>query len=147
MGFSIRLLVVDQTDRIHRLDVGRFNQIRHEPTAHPFLQFAGQRLRWAEAVVELVEQKPVRVVRMTFDILPFDQAGCLDTEPFDRHMLGRANLAFSSPSELVSRTQPDPRVLDAGHLFADRGGRWVPSKSMLRALHEAALGDVQLPRL
>ena len=97
MGFSLRLLVVDQTDRIHRLDVDRFSQILHEPKAHPFLQFAGQRLRWAEAVVELVERKPVRVVRMTFNILPFDQAGCLDRKTFDRYMLGRANLAFSSP--------------------------------------------------
>jgi hypothetical protein len=147
MGFSIRLLVVDHTDRIHRLDVDRFSQMRHEPKAHPFVQFAGQRLRWAEAVVELVEQKPLRVLRMTFNILPFDQAGCFDTETFDRHMLGRANLAFSSPSELVSRTQPDSEVFDAGHLFADRGARWVPSKPMLRALHEAALGGVKLPWL
>ena len=147
MGFSFRLLVVDQTDRIHGLDVDRFSQILHAPTAHPFLQFAGQRLRWAEAVVELVERKAVRVVRMTFNILPFDQGGCLDRTTFDRYMLGRANLAFSSPRELTSRRQPDSGVLDADHLFADRGGRWVPSKPMLRAMHEAALGNVKLPQL
>ena len=52
---------------------------------HRYTLFAGQRVRVAEAVVELIERKPARVARMTFDILTFDRQGCFATEAFDRH--------------------------------------------------------------
>jgi hypothetical protein len=31
MGFSVRLLVIDQSDRIYRLDVARFGQMLDTP--------------------------------------------------------------------------------------------------------------------
>jgi len=61
MGFSVRLLVVDQSDRIYRLDVARFGQMLDTPRSHRFPQFAGQRVRSAEVVVELkAKAKPRR---------------------------------------------------------------------------------------
>jgi hypothetical protein len=89
VGLSLRLLVVDQTDRIYRLDVTRFDRMLEDPKTHPFPQFAGQRVRSAEAVVELIERKPSRIVRMTFYILTFDQQGCLDRELLDQQQFSR----------------------------------------------------------
>ena len=60
-----------------RLCVSRFDQMRDDPNTHPLPQFAGERVRGAEAVVKLIRRKPVHIVRMTFSILTFDQKGCL----------------------------------------------------------------------
>ena len=65
MGLSPRLLVVDKADHIYRLDVSRFDHMRDDPKTHPLPRFAGERARSAEAVVELIRRKPVRIIRMT----------------------------------------------------------------------------------
>jgi len=80
MGLSVRQLVVDQSDRIHRIGLGKFIDMLRDPLMHRFPIFAGQRVRSAEAIVQLVDRKPIRVVRMSFDILVFENTGCLDTE-------------------------------------------------------------------
>jgi len=102
--------------------------------------FAGQRVHAAGAIVELVKRKPVRVVQMSFDVLTFDRDGYFDTEVFDRHQFSR----FAGPG---STTEITSGVLDARNRFADRGGRWAPSKSLMRALREALLGHTKVPRI
>jgi hypothetical protein len=69
-----------------------------DPRTHRYTLFAGQRVRVAEAVVELIERKPARVVPMTFDILTFDREGSFDTEAFDRHQFSRFVGAMSASS-------------------------------------------------
>ena len=89
MGLSARFLLLDQTDRIYRLDITRFDRMRDCPGKYPLPQFTGQRVRSAEVAFELVERKPIRVLRATFAILTFDQTGCLDAEAFGRQQVGR----------------------------------------------------------
>lgn len=89
MGFSVRLLVIGQSDNIYRLEVARFGQMLDAPRSHRFPQFAGQRVRSAEVVVELKQRRPTRVVRMTHSVLTFDQAGYLDAETLSRQQRGR----------------------------------------------------------
>jgi hypothetical protein len=147
MGLSLRLLVVDQADCIRRLEVTKFDAMLDNPKSHVFRQFAGQRVRSAEAVVELIERRPSRVprvVRMTFYILTFDQAGCLDREAFGRQQFSRFASGASTRSGLANDAESESGVLDARYLFADRGGRWVPSETLLRAMHDAVLGNVSL---
>ena len=68
MGLALRMLLVDPSDRIHRFGIAKFDEMRRNPARHRYSQFAGQRVRTVEAVVQLVDRKPTRVVRMTFDI-------------------------------------------------------------------------------
>ena len=147
MGLSLRLLVVDRKDRIYRLDVNLFDQMRNSPSLHLLPQFAGERVRGAEAVVELMRRKPVRVVRMMFIILTFDQTGCLDTEAYERHQFGRFASRASAPSHSPTNLDTATDVLDARYLFDDRGGRWAPSATLLSAMQDALLGNVSVPRL
>lgn len=147
MGLSLRLLVLDRADRIYRLDIRQFDQMRHDPKTRPLPQFAGERVRGAEAVVELISRKPAHIVRMTFSILTFDRTGCLDREIYERQQFGRF-ASHMSPQDRSSKgggTGTD--VLDARHLFDDRGGRWAPSATLLRDIQDAALGKVSVPRL
>lgn len=147
MGLSLRLLIIDMADRIYRLDASRFDQMRDDPKTRPLHQFAGERVRAAEAVVELIRRKPAQVIRMTFSILTFDQTGCLDTEAYERHQFGRFASRVPSLDGLPKGTETPTDVVDARYLFDDRGGRWVPSETLLRAMQDAALGKISIPRL
>jgi hypothetical protein len=112
------MLVIEKADCIYRLDVSRFDQMREDPKARPLRKFAGERMRGAEAVVELLRRKPARIVRTTFSILTFDQMGCFDTEAYERHQFGR--FAASRPSslaELPQSTEVRTGVLDARYRF------------------------------
>jgi hypothetical protein len=147
MALSLRLLVLDQTDRIYRLDATKFDRMRDSPTKHPLPQFIGQRVRSAEVVVELVERKPARVVRTTFGILTFDQAGCLKADLLRRQQFARFASASAAQSGTGVDAEQQPGVRDARYLFDDRGGRWVPTEEQLRAIHGAAMGKMRLSRL
>jgi hypothetical protein len=147
MGLSLRFLVLDQMDRIYRLDATRFDQMRDSPTKHPLPQFIGQRVRSAEVVVELVERRPARVVRTTFGILTFDQAGCLEVDVLRRQQFARFASATAAQSGFGVHAEEQPGVRDARYLFDDRGGRWVPTEDQLRAIHEAAMGKMRISRL
>jgi hypothetical protein len=117
------------------------------PKTTPFPALAGQRIRSAEAVVDLIERKAIRVVRMTFSILTFDQGGRLDKAAFEEQQFSRFASWAPTLLEPTVGTEMESGVVDARYKFADRGGRWVPSESLLHAMHEAALGGVRIPRL
>jgi hypothetical protein len=89
MSLALRVLSVDRSDRLHRLRPAKFDEMRRNPARHRYPQFAGQRVRTVEAVVQLIDRKPTRVVRMTFDIFRFDPAGCFDSETFERQQFSR----------------------------------------------------------
>lgn len=146
MGLSLRLLVLDQGNRIYRVSVADFDDMRRNPATNRYPQFAAQRIRGVEAVVELVNRKAVRVVRLTFDILTFDQFGCFDSETFDRHQFSRFEAAMAPDSSTLA-TDLDLGVVDASSRFAARGGSWVPSQALASAIRDAALGRSKCPRL
>jgi hypothetical protein len=147
MGLSLRFLLFDQTDRIYRLDITRFDRIRDCPGNYPLPQFTGQRVRSAEVAVELAERRPVRVLRTVFSILTFDQTGCLDVEVFRRQQVARFLSATASEFESGGRAQEQPIIRDARFLFDDRGGRWIPTQTQLKSIHDAALGKMRITRL
>jgi hypothetical protein len=41
----------------------------------------------------------------------------------------------------------DTAVIDSSSRFAAQGGQWVPSTTLVRAIHDAALGRRKCPRL
>lgn len=147
MGLSLRLLVLDETDRIYRLDTSRFDQMRDSPKEQPLPQFTGQRVRSTEVVVELVNRKPARVVRATFSVLTFDQVGCLEADVFSRQQFAR--FASATAVQAGFRVDADEQsvVRDARYLFDDRGGRWTPTEAQLQAIHDAAMGRKRTSRL
>ncbi len=148
MGLALRMLLVDPSDRIHRFGIAKFDKMRRNPARHRYPQFAGQRVRTVEAVVQLVDRKPTRVVRMTFDIFTFDRAGRFDSETFERQQFSRFESGvMPGGRELTAECDASANVVDATIHFAARGGRWVPPKALARALRDAALNHVKCPWL
>jgi len=102
--------------------------------------FAGQRVRMADVIVELVARDPVRVVRRTFAILTFDDEGCIDTARFDGHQLALAQRALDPVLAVPDRNDG---VVDAARRFIAQGGSWAPSSRVARLIDDAALGRLQ----
>ena len=63
---------------LYRLASKKFSGMLADPSDHLMPNFAGQRVRMAEAVVELRDRRPERVVRLVYEILRFDEEGRLD---------------------------------------------------------------------
>ena len=80
MGISIRHILVDQNDAVIRLSNRLFQRLWDNSQADTVPQFAGCRVRWAEAVVELKDRKPVGILRVVFCYLYFDHQGRLDRD-------------------------------------------------------------------
>lgn len=146
MSASCRTLLIAENDRIYRIGLERFAAVLRAPMRHRFPLFAGKRIRMVNAFVEVIDRKPTRVWRMTYHIIPFDGAGHIEAEVFGRQEMSRYEVSMRwriFPHE----SDGEDGVVDAGARFAARGGLWVPSKSLERALREAALGRVKVLRL
>ena len=124
MSFSIRLFVLDQTDRLLRLPAARYSAMLAIPEAHRCPQFGSQRIRAAEAAVELIERRSVRVVRVVFFMLGFDEMGTLDVNSLMRQA-GAVAGTFLPENE--SRKG---HVVDARNQFVIDGGRWNPARDI-----------------
>ena len=60
-----------------------------DPEANPYAQFAGQRVRGTEVVVELAGRHPARIVRMIYFVLTFDKNGVLNKELHERQAMAQ----------------------------------------------------------
>ena len=112
-----------------------------DPSAHRIPQFAAQRVRGAEAVVEQVQQRPIKVVRMVFFMLSFNEKGVLDTDALMRQ-------AAAALDTVHSQTRSNRfTVLDAQSRFVVSGGRWKPTSALQAEIRAAALGKQKCPVL
>jgi hypothetical protein len=75
-------------------------------------EMAGKRVRMANILVELVNRRPIRVVRQTYFVAGFDQAGRLDAERFERQQLA---LVESALYPVFSTSNDDDPILPDGH--------------------------------
>ena len=146
MGTSIRHILVDQDDTVIRLSNRLFQNLWDNSQAHTLPQFAGCRLRWAEAAVELQDRKPARILRVVFCYLYFDHRGCLDRDKVmrDGALIMEAGMASIVPTKSGS-------VINASSRFAarrrDHEAIWKPSPKLSKAIYAAALDSKSYQRL
>lgn len=144
MGLSYRMFLLDQNDRLYRLANTKFAQMLRDPAKYRFPQFAGQRTRVADAIVELVGREPSRVIQITFDILTFDDDGYLDQRLFGEQQIARAEVMMR---RLMVVPERDTNIVDAARRFIAQGSHWAPSSALERTIHDAALGKIKCQRM
>ncbi len=145
MTYSTRIFVVGPDDNLYRLGTAKFSGMLDDPERHRVPRLAGQRVRMAEAIVELRDRVPCAVVRFVYEMLAFDDQGRLDRGTLLRQTAARAELLVGRV--LVDPTTNDEAVVDASSRFIAQGGRWQPSPSLARRIHRAALGELSCKRL
>jgi hypothetical protein len=105
-----------RSDSVFRLPRARFERLFSNPPCDALSEFAGQRIRAAEAVVELENRRPVRVLRVIFHYMHFDQTGRLDRERF----LEDGVTVMEAGMSVFNLEPRDPRVIQARQRFAAR---------------------------
>lgn len=110
--------------------------MRH-PEDELFPDFANQRIRCADLVIDLIDRVPSSVCRETFAILVFDHLGSLDTGRFERQQVAMVD-AMLEP--MLSDKEAATNVVDAAQRFVAQGGTWLPSKALKVQIKMAALG-------
>jgi len=82
-----------------------------DPESHRLERFAGQRVRMAEAIVEVHDRASSAVVRFICEMLGFDAEGRLDRATFIRQNAALAELAVS---RVIPRSEDkETAVVDA----------------------------------
>ena len=142
MSVSLRKFLLDRDDTLYRLPTAVLDRMLRFPKTHSLPRFARQRVRSAEVIVELMNGRPIAVVRSVFSMMTFKCDGTLLSPLRDPHVLARAELALVLNS-------PDPRasVADAASRFVTRGGAWKPPAALLRRIEQSALGRLKCPRI
>jgi len=144
MGLSSRLFLLTADDTLHALaSTAYMRMLRREDVAR-VPDFAGQRVRQASIVVEVVDGTPSRMVHRTFSILDIDAGGLLDVERLSAQQFARVDDPFELARPAQGKGGP---IIDAAWRFVARGGSWEPDKHLLRRIEAAALGQVSCPRV
>jgi hypothetical protein len=143
--YSPRTFILGPDDTLYRLASAKFSRMVDDPESHRLERFAGQRVRMAEAIVEVRDRAPYAVVRLIYEMLGFDAEGRLDRAAFIRQNAALAELAMS---HVIPRLEAEETaVVDAGSRFVAQGGRWQPSLSLEQEILRAALGELKCERL
>lgn len=143
MHMSSRLFLLPPGGALHSLPATAFMRMLRQQGACRLPDFAGQRVRQASLVVELVNRVPTRVLHQTFSILDIDVDGRLDVTRLTSQQFARVDDRMATaPLEPTSSST----VIDAGRRFVARGGSWEPDDHILRQIEAAALGRLQCRR-
>ena len=129
-----------------RLSNRLFQKLWDNSQGNRLPQFAGCRVRWAEAVVELQDRKPARVLRVVYCYLYFDHRGRLDRDKVmrDGALMMEAGIGSIVPTKSGS-------VIHASSRFAarrrDHQAIWKPTPELSKAIYDAALDSKSSKRL
>lgn len=144
MNLSHRIFLVTADNEIVRLPNNHFEQVLRVHPTERIPEYAGQRMRVAELVIDLQDRKPVDIVRGYYWYLHFDSSGTADHEKFMRH--GAVSMEASIDSKAWSGEEPT-NIVHASHRFAarrrDHEARWKPSGTLESRIFDAALGMIR----
>ena len=144
MGLSSRLFLLSADNTLHAMANAAFMRMLRQEAVARIPDFAGQRVRQASAVVQVVSGAPSRMVHCTFSILDIDADGLLDVERFTSQQFARVDDPFAPARPAPGTGGP---IVDAAGRFIARGGSWEPDQPMLRRIELAALGQLSCPRV
>lgn len=144
MGYSFQRYLIATDDTIYRMANTAFDRMLKDPTSCQLPEFAGQRVRTTEVVVALAGREPAAIVRTSFGVLVFDDAGCVDINRYRKQQFARAETALAAA---FADPDCDQKVVDAASQFIAQGGAWSPSVALARALGDIALGRQSCLRL
>lgn len=144
MGLSSRLFLLSADDTLHALAGTAFMRMLRREDVARVPDFAGQRVRQASIVVELVNRTPLRMVHWTFCVLDIDADGLLDVERLSAQQFARVDDPFEPARPAQGAAGP---IIDVARRFVARGGSWEPDERLLRRIEAAALGRMSCPRV
>jgi len=140
MGISLRIFLVNDNDSIQRFPLARFERLIQRDPKERLPQYAGKRVRYVEAALELEQRKPVEILRILYLIMPFDSEGRVDAAEQEKEQ----RLGIDMIPPMLPDRDPS-RIVEALHRFAkkrfDNEYRWKPTQEIEFAIMEALFGN------
>ena len=142
MRLALRYFLIDREGTLYQLPGATLERMAQARSRLRLARFAGQRVRSAEVAVEMLNGRPVRVIRSVFNMLTFKSDGSLVPPLQDRHARARVELALAraAAARRASLTEASTR-------FVARGGEWKPSAALVRRMEQIALRSQKCPRI
>ena len=131
MALRQHVFFVSDDETVCRLPAVRYDRLRRDPSAR-LVEYANQRVRVVEVVVECIDRTPMRLqIHSTF-FLSFDATGALDHEQLLRGTRGYVEVAMAPPTDTAARFLR--RRLDHQH-------RWEVTPRIFAHIADVVFGD------
>jgi hypothetical protein len=105
------------------------------------LEYTGKRVRYALIVIDLVNRRPIEIVRDEFGFLDFDDEGRFKEPQYEKE----ESLAFDLLDPFFS-DQTNSQVIDARHKFAKKRYfdkfSWTPTNEIVVGIAEIIFGKL-----
>ena len=141
MGLSIRVFIFEDDDSIIRLPLAQYERLLKRDPNESLPKYAERRIRYALIVVDLVNRRPIEIVRDQFGFLDFDDEGRLKIAEQGK----MESLAYDMLAPILS-DQTNSRVIDARHKFAKKSFldkfSWTPTDEIIAAIAKAIFGKL-----
>ena len=139
MGISLRIFLVNDDDSIQRLALSRYDRLLERDPKERLPQYAGERVRYALAVVDLVDREPVEILRIQYSYLSSDSEGRIDPAEGERE--ARLLLEIFPPEPIIRYpwdfVEPKRCLPKKCH---DDEHKWMPMPEIETAIIDAIFG-------
>ncbi len=126
MGFGMRIILIDEDDKIVRIPVTRLERLMERHPKESLLEYKNSRIRFAEIALVLENRKPTSIAHTCYGYLKVDSEGKIDKEFLDKERRVGSEMIDS-----ISIPGSPKNVIYAGHKFARKTFknefRWTPS--------------------
>ena len=136
MGIGFRVFLIDDNDSLQRLPMARYERLFDGVPGERLPQFAGKRARCAMVYLEVEGRKPQSIIRIDYQIIPFDEEGRIDRSEQEKEM--RFVAEFMSPISSIFEEERTGKIVDARSQFArkryEQEFKWAPSPEIEEAI-------------
>jgi len=139
MGTGLRVFLINDDDSLKRFPLARLERLFQGHPEERLLQYAGKRVRYALVIADLVNRKPIEILRIQYAILTFDPEGKIDTAELEKEMRLGVDMVPIGTIAPLSR-----KVVDAEHHFLQKRYEnrylWRPTPEIEEAIVKAIFG-------
>jgi len=140
MGTGLRVFLVNDDDSLERFPLARLERLFQGHPEERLLQYAGKRVRYALVIVDLVNRKPIEILRIQYAILTFDSEGKIDSAELEKEMRLGVDMVPIGTIAPLSR-----KVVDAEHHFLQKRYEnrylWKPTPEIEETIVKVVFGQ------
>ena len=139
MGTGIRVFFVNEDETLKRIPLKRYERLLGADPEVRFQEYAGKRVRYALAILEIVNRKPVEIVSIQYSILSFDPSGRIDVGELEKEIKLGFKMLQPATADLDSSNVINAEDRFAMKSFHDRY-TWKPNSKTKKAINNAIFG-------
>ena len=110
MGVGSRLFLIDDNDSLQRFSVTQLDRLLRFDMRVTLPQYAGKRIRYAMAILEVVGRRAQTIRHIDYFILPFDAKGRIDKDEWTEGCTLLLNSCRPPPMRSIPSKSPMPGI-------------------------------------